>query len=107
MCANQFHYMLRLARQWKLPICNACTRWALFQISFRPQQEIEAKLGDGRTIHSGPSFARLRYILIQDRQIINNMKVFMVLKFQALLSSLSRFVWSQFFLHTASLVGQD
>ena len=23
------------------------------------QQEIEAKLGDGRTIHSGPSFARL------------------------------------------------
>ena len=35
------------------------TRWALFQICFRPQQEIEAKPGDGRTIHSGPSFVRL------------------------------------------------
>ena len=50
--------MLRLARQRKIPICNACARWALFQISFRPQQKIEAKLGGGRTIHSGPSFAR-------------------------------------------------
>ena len=36
-------------------------RWALFQISFRPHQEIEAKLGYERTIHSGPSFARLWY----------------------------------------------
>ena len=29
------------------------------EISFRSEQEIEAKLGDGQTIHSGPSFARL------------------------------------------------
>ena len=37
--------------------------WVLFQISFRPQQEIGEKLGDGRTIHNGPSFERLRYML--------------------------------------------
>ena len=30
---------------------------------FRPQKEIKAKLGGGRTIHSGPSFARLQYII--------------------------------------------
>ena len=35
----------------------------LFQISFRPQKEIKAKLGDGRTIHSGPFFATLQYCL--------------------------------------------
>ena len=29
--------------------------------SFRPQQEIDAKLGDGQTVHSGPSFTRLWY----------------------------------------------
>ena len=28
---------------------------------FRPQQEIEAKLGDGQTIYSGSSFVRLQY----------------------------------------------
>ena len=29
-------------------------------LGFRPQKEINAKLGDGRIFHSGPSFARLR-----------------------------------------------
>ena len=43
--------MLRLARQWEI---NACARWALFHVSFGPQQEIKAKLGDGWTIHIGP-----------------------------------------------------
>ena len=38
---------------------NICYNYDL--ISSRPQQEIEEKLGDGRTIHSGPSFARLQY----------------------------------------------
>ena len=66
VCINQSHHILKLARQWKFPICNAWARWALFQISFRPQQEIGEKLGDGRTIHSGPSFARLRYIHYQE-----------------------------------------
>ena len=33
-------------------------------MSFRPQKEIEAKLGDGQTLYSGPSFARLRYIVV-------------------------------------------
>ena len=55
VCVNQSHYILRLARQWEIPIYNACARWAFFQISFRPQQEIEAKLWDGWTVHSGPS----------------------------------------------------
>ena len=59
-CVNQPHHILRLAKQWKVSVCNASARWALFQISFRPQQEI---LGDGWTIHSGPSFARLQYYL--------------------------------------------
>ena len=55
LCVNliQSHHILGLARQWKIPICNVCARWALFLINFRPQQEIEAKLGDGQTIHSG------------------------------------------------------
>ena len=48
-------------RQWEIPICNAYARWALFQISFRPQQKIEAKLGGGWKINSEPSFARLQY----------------------------------------------
>ena len=48
VCVNQSHHILRLARQWKFPICNAYTRWALFQISFRPQQEIGGKWGDLR-----------------------------------------------------------
>ena len=64
VCVNQSHHNLKLARQWEFPICSACARWVLFQINFRPQKEIKAKLGDGQTFHSGPSFARLQYILI-------------------------------------------
>ena len=62
MCVNQSRHRLRLARRWKIPTCNACAMWVLFQITFRPQQEIKAKLGDGRTIHSGLSSARLWYM---------------------------------------------
>ena len=40
----------------EIPIC---ARWVLFQIGL---QEIEAKMRDGQTIHSGPSFARLPYM---------------------------------------------
>ena len=47
VCVNQSHHILKLARQWKFPICNACPRWALFQISFRPQQEIGGGGGGG------------------------------------------------------------
>ena len=60
VCVNQSHHILKLARQCEFPIFeNICTRRALFQIRFRPQKEIKARLGDGRIIHSGPSFARL------------------------------------------------
>ena len=61
MCKQVSPQSRATARQWEFPICNAFAKWALFQISLRPQKEIEAKLGDGRTFHSGPSFARLRY----------------------------------------------
>ena len=36
--------------------------WVLFRKNFRPQQETEASLGGGQTIHSGPPFTRLRYV---------------------------------------------
>ena len=42
---NQSHNMLRLARLWKIPVCS---KWAVFQINFRPQQEIEINWGVGR-----------------------------------------------------------
>ena len=54
VCVNQSHHILKLARQWKFPICNACARWALFQISIRPQQEIGEKLGMGGQSIVGP-----------------------------------------------------
>ena len=37
--------------------------WALFQVSFRPQKEVKAKLGDGQTIRSGPFFATFGTVL--------------------------------------------
>ena len=36
--------------------------WALFGVNFRPLQEIEAIMGDGRIFDTGPFFARLWYI---------------------------------------------
>ena len=39
-------------------------RLALIHISFRPQHEIKAKLWDGQTNLSGPSFVRLQYMCI-------------------------------------------
>ena len=45
----------------RYPICNAYTRWVLFQVKVRPQQELEEKLGDGWTFVGGPSFMRLQY----------------------------------------------
>ena len=46
MCKQVSPQSRATARQWEFPICNACAKWALFQISLRPQKEIEAKLGD-------------------------------------------------------------
>ena len=34
--------------------------WALFGVNFRPLQEIEEIIGDGRIFDIGPFFARLR-----------------------------------------------
>ena len=42
VCVNQSHHMLRLARQWNIPVCNARARWVLFQMTLAG-----AKLGDG------------------------------------------------------------
>ena len=60
---NKSYHILRLAKWWEIPICNAYARWALFQISFRPQQEIEAKLGMGRQSIMGP--------LLRDYSMLN------------------------------------
>ena len=52
---NQSHHILGLLDSGKsLFNCSVCTRWALFQISFRPQQEIQAKLGVGEKSIVGP-----------------------------------------------------
>ena len=52
VCINQPHHtqVFKQARQWEF-LCNVCAMWALFQISFGPQKEIKAKLGDRQTIH--------------------------------------------------------
>ena len=44
--------------------CSGCkpVHLTTFGSFFIPQQEIKAKLGGGRTNHTGPSFVRLRYI---------------------------------------------
>ena len=38
------------------------TGWALFGVKFRPSQKIEAIMGGGRILDTGPFFTRLRYI---------------------------------------------
>lgn len=48
--------------QWEFPVAML-ELGGHFQINFRPQKEIKAILGEGQTIHSGPYFATLRYIL--------------------------------------------
>ena len=53
-CVNQSHHIFRLAKLWEICICNTCARWALFQISCRPQLKIEAKLGMGGQSIVGP-----------------------------------------------------
>ena len=54
MCSGVCIHILKLVRQREFPISSACARWVLFQISFRPQKEVVAKLGEGRTIIMGP-----------------------------------------------------
>ena len=61
-------------------VYSACTRWALFQINFRPQQEIEAQLGSGQTNHSGALFS-------QNYSSINTCRIVSIVKYMLRLSS--------------------
>ena len=55
VCANQSHHMLLDNGNLAMLVLDGCS----FKFNkFRTPQEIEAKLEDGWTICSGPSFAR-------------------------------------------------
>ena len=85
VCANQSHHT-----SGSLDSGKSLYRWALFQISFRPQQEI---LEDGRIIHSGPSFARLQYIWTMQKAEPQVLKIAHISQWGCLMTWLYNLHW--------------